>query len=170
MIIIAISVFAFIYLATSIKFENGQFSVLFLSFSKIYIYLIYIALSIFAFAIGSGKPARSLVVFSIINAGLIITAIFAEGSLAMWSILGSGLFFSIGWSNIFSLAIKDLGKYTSQGSSLLVMAIVGGAALPWVQSHIIESFDVKTSFIIPLIGLLYIIFYGLNGYKISKKY
>ena len=165
MSLIAISVFAFIYLATSVKFQDGAFSFKMIEFSKIYIYLIYIILSIIAFAISAGKASRSLVVFSIINFILILIAIFSSGTLAMWSILGAGLFFSIGWSNIFTLAIKDLGKYTSQGSSLLVMAIVGGAALPWAQSHIIEAYNIQISFIIPLIGLAYIIFYGAYGYK-----
>jgi len=169
MILIAISVFFFIYIATSIKFTDGSFHFQMLSFSKIYIYLIYIALSILAFAVGQGKPARSLVVFMLINAGLILTAMFSNGIIAMWSILGAGLFFSIGWSNIFTLAIKDLGKYTSQGSSLLVMAIVGGAALPWIQSHIIEAFNIQISFIVPLIGLMYIIFYGAYGHKVRKE-
>lgn len=168
MSLIAIGVFAFIYIATSVKFVDGQFNFKMLAFSKVYIYLIYIAISIIAFVISAGKAARSLVVFSIINVCLILTAIFTGGTIAMWSILGAGLFFSIGWSNIFTLAIKDLGKYTSQGSSLLVMAIVGGAALPFVQSHIIEAYNIQISFIIPLIGLLYIIFYGAYGYKIKK--
>jgi FHS family L-fucose permease-like MFS transporter len=168
MILISITVFAFIYIATSVKFVDGNFSFEMLSFSKVYYYLIYIILSIFAFIISGSNAAKALVVFSIINIALILTAILSSGTLAMWSILGAGLFFSIGWSNIFSLAIKDLGKYTSQGSSLLVMAIVGGAALPWIQSHIIEAKNVQISFIIPIIGLIYIIFYGLIGHKIKK--
>lgn len=169
MLLIAISVFAFIYIATSIKFIDGAFSFKMLSFSSIYMYLVYIVMSILAFLFSSGRPSRALVVFSIINVSLITTAMLSSGTLAMWSILGAGLFFSIGWSNIFTLAIKDLGKHTSQGSSLLVMAIVGGAALPWIQSHIIESFNIQISFIVPVFGLMYIIFYGWHGYKISNK-
>lgn len=169
MVFIAVGLFAFIYVATSVKYIDGQFTFKMLEFSKVYIFLIYIAISILAFVISAGKAARSLVVFCIINVCLILTAIFTGGTLAMWSILGAGLFFSIGWSNIFTLAIKDLGKYTSQGSSLLVMAIVGGAALPFVQSHLIEAYNIQVSFIIPLIGLLYIIFYGAYGYKVIKK-
>ncbi len=169
MVLIAVAVFAFIYVATSVKMVDGEFSFKMLEFSKVYIYLVYILISIIAFIISAGKAARSLVVFSIINVMLILTAMFSEGSIAMWSILGSGLFFSIGWSNIFTLAIRDLGKYTSQASSLLVMAIVGGAALPWIQSHLIESHTIQFSFIIPLIGLLYIIFYGAYGYKTKQQ-
>ncbi len=168
MFVISVSVFAFIYVATSIKFIDGHFTFNMMNFSEIYYYLIYIALSIVAFALSGSNAARALVVFSSINIVLIFTAIFSSGSLAMWSILGAGLFFSIGWSNIFTLAIKDLGKYTSQASSLLVMAIVGGAILPWIQSQIIEAKNIQISFIIPIIGLSYIIFYGLYGHKIKK--
>ncbi len=169
MAIISILVFALIYTATSIKYEDGRFVFETMNFTEIYYYLIYIAISIIAFAISGSNAARALVVFSSINIGLLLTAIFSSGTLAMWSILGAGLFFSIGWSNIFTLAIKDLGKYTSQASSLLVMAIVGGAALPWIQSHIIEAENIQISFIIPIIGLSYIIFYGLYGHKIKTK-
>ncbi len=168
MLLISLAVFFLIYLATSIKYENGAFSFQSLAFSKIYIYLLYIGLSIIAFLLSQGKAHRSLVVFSLINMSLLLTAIFSSGSLAMWSILGSGLFFSIGWSNVFTLAIKDLGKYTSQGSSLLIMAIVGGAALPWIQSHFIQAFSIQSSFIIPVIGILYLVFYGIEGHKIKK--
>ena len=165
MLMIAISVFVLIYVATSIKFNEGAFHFQMLSFESVSIYLIYIAISILAFAFGKGKPARSLVIFSLINIILILIAMFGSGKWAMWSLLGAGLFFSIGWSNIFTLAIRDLGKYTSQGSSLLVMAIVGGAILPWAQSHIIEAYDVRISFIVPVIGLMYIVFYGWKGYR-----
>ncbi len=165
----ALGLFGFIYLATSIKMNAGVFSFEPLAFSEVYLYLVYIAISIIAFAISGSNSARTLVLFSFINILLIATAVFSSGYIAMWSILGAGLFFSIGWSNIFTLAIRDLGEYTSQASSLLVMAIVGGAALPWIQSHIIESHDIQTSFIIPILALFYLMFYGINGHKISTK-
>ena len=165
----ALGLFIFIYLATSIKMNEGVFSFEPLAFSEVYLYLVFIFISIIAFAISGSNSARTLVIFSFINIVLIATAVFASGHLAMWSILGAGLFFSIGWSNIFTLAIRDLGEYTSQASSLLVMAIVGGAALPWIQSHIIESYNIQISFIIPILALVYLMFYGLNGHKISSK-
>lgn len=168
MILISVSLFTFIYLVTAIKIEDGVFKFQLLEFSKVYVYLIYLVLNFMAFLIGAGKPARSLVVFASINVVLLFIAMFSSGHLAMWSIIATGLFFSIGWSNVFTLAIKGLGKYTSQGSSLLVMAIVGGAALPFIQSNVIQHFDIQTSFIIPVIGMLYLIFYGLNGHKIKK--
>ena len=165
--LIAISVFLFIYFITSIKVENGIFSLKFLPFKDVALYLICLLINYFAFLAGKGNPARSLVIFSLINTILLLIAIFSHGMIAFWAIIATGLFFSIGWSNIFALAIADLGKYTSQGSSLLVMAIVGGAALPFVQSQIIEHFDVQLSFIVPVVGMCYLIYYGLSGYKIK---
>ena len=165
--LMGIAVFIFIYLVTSIKIDdaNGEFSIVFLSFSEISIYIVCLAINYLAFIAGKGQAARSLAIFSIINAVLIIIAMFSEGNIAFWAIIATGLFFSIGWSNIFSLAIAGLGKFTSQGSSLLVMAIAGGAILPIIQSQIIERYDIQTSFIVPLIGVIYLIFYGLIGYK-----
>jgi len=165
---IAITVLSFIYLATSIKMQNGSFSFVFQNPYNLGLYILMIALSILAFILSKGLPTKSLVIFSIINIGLLSTAMLSKGQLAMWSVLASGLFFSIGWSNIFTLAIKNLGAYTSQGSSLLVMAIVGGAALPWIQSHVIETYNIQTSFIVPIVGLLYIAFYGWEGHKIKS--
>ena len=167
--LIALAVFFFIYLVTSIKVDNGTVQMNFLSFSEIALYLVCIAIVYFAFIFGKGKPARSLVIFSTINFLLIGTAMMTEGDIAFWSILATGLFFSIGWSNVFSLAIKDLGPLTSQGSSLLVMAVVGGAVLPYFQSDIIDSKGVQASFVVPLIGVLYLVFYGLIGYKTNTR-
>ena len=56
----------------------------------------------------------------------------------MWCVLGIGLFTSIGWSNTFSLAIEGVGIYKSQASSLLVMAILGGALLPPLQGFVAD--------------------------------
>ena len=84
---------------------------------------------------------------------------------SMWCILAIGLFNSIMWSNIFTLAIDGLGKYTSQGSSLLVMMILGGALLPPLQGMIADKFGVHISFVVPLFSYVYLLFYGLKGYR-----
>lgn len=165
MAVVGLAVFFMMYLVTGIKIHEGAFTFSPIEFSKIAMYLLFIALCFVAFIMSKGKPARSLVIFSSINLVLLVIAVLAKGPLAFIVIISTGLFFSIGFSNIFSLAISNLGKYTSQGSSLLIMAIVGGAFLPMIQSVIIEQVDVQTSFIIPILGMLYLIYYGLKGYK-----
>ena len=94
----------------------------------------------------------------------------SKGEWALWSIIGIGLFNSIMWSNIFSLSIRGLGKDTSQGSSLLVMMIVGGAIMPLIQGALMDQFGVRTSLGIVLVGYLYLAFYGLKGHRIGLKY
>ncbi len=165
----SVSVFLLIYLVTGIQITEGHFSYQPFPLKEVAPFMGLMALNYFAFILGRSKPARTLMIFCTINCGLLLTGVLSSGYVAAAAIIGTGLFFSIGWSNVFTLAIKGLGKFTSQGSSLLVMAIVGGAALPWVQSQLIESTDVKTSFIIPVIGMLYLIYYGYHGYKPKHK-
>lgn len=131
-----------------------------LSFNQIYIFLILIGLNLIGFFIGKAAPARTLSFFALISSALILLTIFSTGATAMWAILGVGLFNSIMWSNIFTLSIHGLGKYTSQGSSLLVMAILGGALLPLLQGAMADVMGIHKSFFIPVISYLYIAFFG----------
>jgi len=85
------------------------------------------------FIVGKSHAARTMLVFSLIIICLLIVTTFTGGYVALWTVIAVGLFNSIMWSNIFTLAIKDLGQHTSQGLSLLVMMILGGALVPLVQ-------------------------------------
>ncbi|GHE83441.1 sugar MFS transporter [Thalassotalea profundi] len=94
---------------------------------------------------------------------LLLVAVFTSGALAMWSILLIGLFNSIMFPTIFSLALTNLGKLTSQGSGILCLAIVGGAVVPYIQGLIADGFGIQLSFIFPIICYLFIAYYGLFG-------
>jgi FHS family L-fucose permease-like MFS transporter len=96
-------------------------------------------------------------------------AIAAGGKLAMWCIIAVGLFTSIGWSNTFSLAIEGTGRYKSQASSLLVMAILGGAILPPLQGYFADRSNLQLSYFIPLIAYAYVAFYGWKGHKVARR-
>jgi FHS family L-fucose permease-like MFS transporter len=127
-------------------------------------YGIFLVLSFGGFLVGRSLPARTLMVFALSCAVMLAVALMTSGSVAMWTVIGIGLFNSIMWSNIFTLSIAGLGKDTSQASSLLVMAIVGGAILPVLQGAAADSFGVHASFIVPLGAYLYIAWYGWRGY------
>ncbi|MFH0894619.1 MAG: sugar MFS transporter [Bacteroidota bacterium] len=129
------------------------------------IYGIFMLVNFAAFMIGGSKAARTLFIFSIFCAALLGITMFSSGETAMWCVIGVGLFNSIMWSNIFTLSIAGLGKYTSQGSSLLVMAIVGGALLPVLMGMSADAIGVHNSFYVPLLAYIYIAFYGIRGYK-----
>jgi FHS family L-fucose permease-like MFS transporter len=94
---------------------------------------------------------------------------FASGETAKWTVLAVGLFCSVMWSNIFALAIEGLGPLKSQASSLLVMAILGGAILPPLQGVIADHFGIQTSFMVPMIAFAYVAFYGLYGYRAGRS-
>lgn len=122
-----------------------------------------------AFQAGKSLAGRSLMIFSTLAVLLLATAVVAGGRLSMWCVLGVGLFSSIGWSNTFSLAIEGLGPLKSQASSLLVMAVVGGAILPPIQGRIADATgDLRLSFIVPMLAYAYVAFYGWKGYRVGR--
>ncbi len=132
------------------------------------IFSIFLILNFIAFQFGKSKASRTLMIFSLIIISLLIITLSTQHSVAMWSVIGIGLFNSIMWSNIFTLAIAGLGKYTSQGSSMLVMSILGGAIIPPVQGAVADAIGVHMSFVVPIVCYTYLAFYGWKGY-LQKK-
>jgi FHS family L-fucose permease-like MFS transporter len=94
---------------------------------------------------------------------LLIIGMLSTGKMAMWALLLIGLCNSIMFPTIFSLAIIGLKEHTSQGSSILCLAIVGGAIIPLLQGIIADSFGVQISFILPLVCFVFIAYYGIKG-------
>ncbi|MGV8139635.1 MAG: sugar MFS transporter [Mangrovibacterium sp.] len=133
------------------------------------IFTLLMIINLFAFRLGRSLPGRTTGIFSLHIMILLIIAFFTKGQVAMWSIIGIGLFASIMWSNIFTLAIRGLGKYTSQGSSLLIMAILGAALIPPLQGLVADIFGVQQSFIVILTCHIFVAWYGFKGSKIMKQ-
>jgi FHS family L-fucose permease-like MFS transporter len=76
-----------------------------------------------------------------------------------------GFFHSIMFPTIFALSIKDLGPLTKRGSSLLVMAIIGGAVFPAIMGRVSDAAGIQRAFVVPLLCYLYILYFGMSGYK-----
>ncbi|WP_025733640.1 L-fucose:H+ symporter permease [Carnimonas nigrificans] len=112
------------------------------------------------------RPSLLLGLFAIVAALLVITTMLTSGHLAMWSIVAIGLFNSIMFPTIFTLGIAKLGPLTSKASSLLIMAIVGGAILPVAQGALADTVGIHHAFILPLICYLFIAFYGFRGSRV----
>lgn len=153
--VLPVATFFFILLIFKIKSGDSLFD-----FASMMYYLPFIAVSIIAFFAGQEKPARTLLIFSVICILLLILSICTKGDLALWSVISLGLYNSIMWPSIFALAIAGLGKNTSQGSSLLVMAILGGALIPPIQGLIADLYGVHISFVIPIFCYMYLAFYA----------
>ncbi|MBR1626966.1 MAG: sugar MFS transporter [Bacteroidales bacterium] len=160
MILLAVASFLIIFLV--------NYSLHGLVFHQVWFFIVFIVLNFIFFYLGKGKPALSLSIFAMVNLGLIISSFIAAPQVAVWCILAIGLFNSIMWGNVFTLAIDGLGKQTATASSLLIMAIVGGALLPPLQGLLADAIGIKYSFLIPMLSYCYLCFYGLKGYKIGK--
>ena len=140
-----------------------------LQLHHVWFFLIFIVLNFIFFYLGQGKAAQSLAIFALVNIGLLFSGIICHGMIAVWSLLAIGLFNSIMWSNVFTLAIDNLGKQTAKASSILIMMIVGGAILPPLQGLLADKIGIRLSYFIPMVSYIYLCFYGLKGYNIGKQ-
>jgi FHS family L-fucose permease-like MFS transporter len=109
------------------------------------------------------KPGKVLAVHAVGSVALIALSMAATGSVALYAILAVGLFNSIMFPTIFTLAIDGLGKHTGQGSGILCMAIVGGALIPVLQGAVADAIGVHHCFIVALVCYIYIAWYGAKG-------
>jgi FHS family L-fucose permease-like MFS transporter len=129
----------------------------------------FLGLLLGAFFLGGSSPQRMLALFSAVIVVLLAVGMGAAGEAAKWAVVAVGLFCSVMWSNVFSLAIDGLGALKSQASSLLVMAILGGAVLPPIQGAVADRLGIQASFVVPIVAFVYIAFYGLYGYRAGRR-
>jgi len=108
------------------------------------------------------SPGKALAFNSAAVIALVLLAIFGSGHLAMWSILAVGLFNSIMFPTIFSMALNKLGPLTGQGSGVLCMAIVGGALVPFAQGLLADTVSVQMSFLVPAACYTFILYFGVK--------
>lgn len=108
------------------------------------------------------SPGKALAFNAAAVIVLVLLAIFSGGTLAMWAILAVGLFNSIMFPTIFSMALNKLGPLTGQGSGVLCMAIVGGALVPFAQGYLADTVSLQLSFLIPAACYTFILYFGLK--------
>jgi FHS family L-fucose permease-like MFS transporter len=113
------------------------------------------------------QPTKVLTFNAITAAVLVLMTMLGSGHIAMWTILAVGLFNSIMFPTIFSLAVSGLGRHTGQGSGILCAAIVGGAVLPVVQGLFADRIGIQQAFFIPVLCYCYIAYYGWRGCRFS---
>lgn len=119
-----------------------------------------------AMRLGKGNASRSLAVFGLIAALLLVVVMFAGGPVILWLGLSVGFFNSIMFPNIFTLGVEGLDKgELSMASGLINTLIVGGAVIPVLMGLIADSMGVRFAFILPILCYLYIVFFALVGSK-----
>lgn len=134
-----------------------------------YVYGLVIIVLIAADIASKGNPARMLLIFSTLGIVALLIGMFTEGMVSVYAFTSVGLFCSTLWPCIFTLAVSGLGKNTSQGSSLLIMMIMGGGVISWLQGFVSEIIGIQPSYIVGVICFAYLAFYAWSVSGILKK-
>jgi len=111
------------------------------------------------------NPGYVLAAFTLGAIVLILITMNTGGILSMWTVLAIGLFNSIMFPTIFTLALDGLGDFKPIASGLLCSAIVGGAVIPFLFGSLIDGVGFKYAYILPIFCYLFIMYYGLSGHK-----
>jgi FHS family L-fucose permease-like MFS transporter len=115
------------------------------------------------------KAERLLAIYAVASMVLCVLAIVTHGTISLFVVIGIAFFMSIMFPTIFSLGIKDLGKDTKFGSSLIIMSIVGGAILPPAMGYVADIADIQIGYIVPLICFAVVFLFGVTGHKVVKR-
>lgn len=110
-------------------------------------------------------PSRLLSGFAMGCLVCVTIALLGSGIVPVLAVVLIGFFHSIMFPTIFALSIKDLGPLTKRGSSLLVMAILGGAVFPLIMGRISDATNIQTAFVVPLVCYVYILYFAVKGYR-----
>ena len=147
--------------------------------TPLYYYILCVFIQMAAFYISKDKPARTLLIFSILGLLAMLIGLFTTGRVGTYAFLSGGLFCSIMWPAIFNLSIAGLGKYTTQGSAFLIMMILGGGIIPPIQGKIADyvqsknpdlvGYGIHQSYWVPVLCFAYLAFLGFAVKGILKK-
>ncbi len=137
--------------------------------SHLYPFAIAIALLIGGFFLGEEKPVKTLLIVSLMGAVAMTIGVLTTGKIAIFAFISGGLFCSVMWPCIFSLAIAGLGKYTAQGSALLIMMILGGALIPPFHGWLGDQIGIHGSYVITIVLFAYLAFHAWQTKNVLKK-
>lgn len=134
-----------------------------------YVYALIILVLIVADMASKGNPARMLLIFSSLGIAALVTGMATDGMVSVYAFTSVGLFCSTLWPCIFTLAISGLGKHTSQGSSFLIMMIMGGGIVSWLQGYVADLSNIHMSYIVGVFCFAYLAFYAWKVSGILKS-
>ncbi len=115
------------------------------------------------------KAERLLVILGIFGVALLIVGMVSTGLVAVWCLILCGLANSIMYPTIFALGIAELGPLTSKGSGVITLGNFGGGVIPPLFGLMADKTNYQHAFLLPIVGYLFIVFYGLSGYKPNRK-
>ncbi len=131
-----------------------------------YVYGLVIAVMIACDILSKGNPVRMLMIFSLAGIVALCVGIFASGMTSAYAFISVGLFCSTLWPCIFTIAVAGLGRHTGQGSSLLIMMIMGGGIVSWLQGVVADNIGIQPSYIVGILCFAYLAFYAFKAKSI----
>ncbi len=136
-----------------------------------YVYVFVIIVLIFANILSKGNPARQLLIFSGCGITALIIGMLSTGMVSVYAFISVGLFCSTLWPCIFTLAIAGLGKHTNEGSSFLIMMIMGGGLISWLQGALASNnlLGIQYSYLVGVACFSYLAFYAWKVSSILKS-
>lgn len=139
--------------------------------SSFYIYGFVILAMIAGDILSKGNPARMLLIFSLMGITALLIGMLSSGMTSVFAFISVGLFCSTLWPCIFTLAIAGLGKHTNEGSSLLIMMIMGGGVISVLQGYVASDhiLGIQYSYIVGVCCFAYLAFYAIRCKSILKS-
>jgi len=135
----------------------------------LYYYVLCVLVQTAAFYLSKNKPARTLLIFSLLAVIAMVIGTMTTGMVAVYALLSGGLFCSIMWPCIFNLSIAGLGKYTTEGSAFLIMMILGGGIIPPIQGKLADVIGIHQSYWVAVACFAYLAFFAFAVKGILKK-
>lgn len=114
------------------------------------------------------SPGKVLACAATVTIGLLLVSANSTGAVSGWSLLAIGLFNSIMFPTIFTLACEGLGKRTAEGSGVICVAIVGGAVVPLLMGHTADVAGLKMSLVVPAVCYAVIVYFGLYARRAHR--
>lgn len=138
--------------------------------SDLYLYVICILVVIAGIFFGQEKPVKTLFTLSVLATIAMIIGMITTGQTATYAFMSGGLFCSVMWPCIFSLAIAGLGKYTSEGSAFLIMMILGGAIIPPFQGALADTkVGIHGSYLVAVVCFVYLAWHAWQTRRVLQK-
>jgi FHS family L-fucose permease-like MFS transporter len=114
------------------------------------------------------SPPKLLTIYSIVVMLLLVVSVFTTGMPAIYALIAVQFFLSIMFPTIFALSVRGLGTKTKEGSSLVIMAIVGGAVFPVIMGRVSDASDIQVSYIVPAICLLVVLYFAIKNIGVTN--
>ncbi|MCU7552250.1 L-fucose:H+ symporter permease [Chitinophagaceae bacterium LB-8] len=113
-------------------------------------------------------PPRLLAVYSVIVMSLLLVAISTNGKASVYALIAVQFFLSIMFPTIFALSVRGLGTKTKEGSSLVIMSIVGGAVFPVIMGRVSDASNIQAAYLVPAVCLLMVLYFAIKNISVGS--